>query len=125
MRRVGMIAVALAVLLQAFGAASMPVMSVSQDGEMLVICTGSGMKVVPLADLGLELEVEQGYPEAMFSDGMCAFCVAAHTVAISPSLVYIPAIDLDAHAPQAPSPERPVVDAFRPLPQGRAPPFNV
>jgi hypothetical protein len=120
-----MIAVAFAVLLQALSVASMPVMAVSQDDQMVVICTGSGMKVVPLIELGIDFEIEQDLPAAMHTDGMCAFCMAGHPIVMVPSWVYVPAVDLDAHAPQAPPLERLVAQGFRPLPQVRAPPSHI
>jgi len=49
MHRVGSFAVALAFLLQTFAVASMPLMHLSADEDMVVICTGTGMKTVSLA----------------------------------------------------------------------------
>ncbi len=124
-RRAGIIAVAFAFFLQAFAVASRPVMPICEDGEQVILCTGNGLKVVSLSDLDVDLEDRQAYAGMAYSACMCAFCLVAHNVAMAPSMVYVPAVDLDVHAPQAPPPERLVAEGFRYVPQVRAPPFNV
>jgi len=60
MYRFGIMAVALAFVLQTVAVASMPAVSLSAGGEMVVICTSAGMKTVPLAQfLGIESEQNQ------------------------------------------------------------------
>jgi hypothetical protein len=124
MRRFGMVAVAVVFLLQAFAAASMPVMTMSADKDVVIICTGAGMKTVPLSDFGIEFDQDKEAPGTLPSGGMCVLCSLAHNFAIAPSVVFTPAVDLNAHAPQAPPVDRPILDGFRNVQQARAPPSN-
>jgi len=127
MHRFGLMAVALAFLWQTFAVASMPVMSLSADEETVVICTGNGMKTVPLSQfLGIDSDQdpEQQPLGAMPSDGSCVLCLLAHNIAIASTLPGIAASDLNAHAPQAPPLDTPVTSGFRRVQQARAPPAN-
>jgi len=126
MHRVGSFAVALAFLLQTFAVASMPLMHLSADEEMVVICTGTGMKTVSLAQfLGTASDnEEQPAPDTASADGMCPLCLLAHQVAIVPQTVFVNATDLSAHAPQAPPAHSPVFGGFHRPQQARAPPSN-
>jgi len=119
-----MIAVAIAFLLQAFAVASMPVMSVSADADVIVICTGSGMKTVSLSDLGMEPDDLDQYPGVALSDGICALCSLAHDLAITPSACSVSAIDLGAHVTQVPPAAWSLPNGFRSARHARAPPSN-
>ncbi|WP_158601676.1 DUF2946 domain-containing protein [Solilutibacter pythonis] len=125
MHRFGTIAVALAFLLQTFAVASMPLASISADKESIVICTGTGMKTVPLSGFGIDIDQDQQDAGTMSSGGMCALCPLVHGIAIPPSPAFIPATDLNTHAPQAPPVERLLAEGFRTTHQARAPPSNV
>ncbi|KXU38312.1 hypothetical protein AXE65_01730 [Ventosimonas gracilis] len=127
MRRFGMIAVALALLWQTFAVANMPVVSLSADEETVVICTGTGMKTVPLAQfLGIDSDQdpEQQPLGSMPSDGSCVLCLLAHHIAIASALPSIAASDLNTRAPQTPLLDAPITSGFRRAQQARAPPFN-
>ncbi|EDV5273605.1 DUF2946 domain-containing protein [Salmonella enterica subsp. enterica serovar Mbandaka] len=126
MRRFGTVAVAVVFLLQTFAVASMPLVSISADEEMVIICTGSGMKTVPLSDFGVDLDLDQDQPGTgtMQSGGMCALCPLAHCVGLPPSMAFLPALDLNTHAPQAPPTAHFVAEGFRTAHQARAPPSN-
>lgn len=125
MRRFGTVAVAVVFLLQTFAVASMPLVSISADEEMVIICTGSGMKTVPLSDFGIDLDQDQPDTGTMPSGGMCALCPLAHCVGLPPSMAFLPALDLNTHAPQAPPAARFVAEGFRTAHQARAPPSNI
>jgi len=120
MHRIGSFAVAL------FAVASMPLMHLSADEDMVVICTGTGMKTVSLAQfLGTASDnEEQPAPDAAASDGMCPLCLLAHQVAIVPQTAFVNATDLSTHAPQAPPVHTPVLGGFHRPQQARAPPSN-
>jgi len=137
MRRFGSLAVALVFLLQTFAVASMPMMRVSADGDMIVICTSTGMKTVSLSqflgaaadqnldqDQDQDVDAAQAAPDALSSDGMCPLCLLAHQVAIVPALDYLCATDLNTHAPQAPPVDAAIRNAFYRTQQARAPPSN-
>ena len=125
MRRFGTVAVAVVFLLQTFAVASMPLVSISADEDVVIICTGSGMKTVSLSDLGADVDQDQPDTETMSSGGMCALCPLAHCVALAASIGFLPALDLHTHAPQAPPTEHFVAEGFRTAHQARAPPSNI
>jgi len=119
-----MIALAVAFLLQAFAASSMPV-SVSMDDDVIVICTGTGVKAVALSDLGVEVgDLDQQTPDITISGELCALCSFAHNIAIMPSASYAPAMVLGAHTPQAPPFQESVPNGYLSVHQARAPPSN-
>jgi len=129
MRRFGSLVVALVFLLQTFAVASMPLMHLSADEDMIVICTSTGMKRVSLsqflgvsADQDQDADTAQAAPDDMPSDGMCPLCLLAHQVAIAPALDYLCATDLNTHAPQAPPVDAAIRNAFYRTQQARAPP---
>jgi len=127
MRRFGSVAVALVFLLQSFAVASMPMMRLSTNEDMVVICTSTGMKTVPLsqflsAAVHQDADEAQAAPDAMSSDGMCPLCLLAHQVAIVPALDYLCATDLNTHAPQAPPVDAAILSTFYRAQQARAPP---
>lgn len=111
-------------LLQAFAAASMPLVAVSADEDVLVICTGSGMKTVSLSELGISLDQDLPDTNTLSPGSMCALCTFAHGLALLPPAAFSPALDLAAHAPQAPPVTEPIVSGFRSVQQARAPPSN-
>lgn len=119
-----MLAVSLVFLLQGVVAASMPVMPASPNADVVVICTGMGMKTMLLSDLGIELDQEQQDPATTNSGGMCVLCSVAQAAAITPSVAFVPAIDLDTRAPQAPPLHQTLPDGFLTVPQARAPPLH-
>lgn len=123
MHRLGMLAVSVVLLLQSVVAASMPVMPVSANNDVVVICTGMGMKTMLLSDLGIELDQDQPDSGTAVPGGMCVLCSFAHGAAIMPSVAFVPAIDLDTHAPQAPPRRQTLSDGFPRVQQARAPPF--
>jgi len=133
MHRFGSLAVAVVFLLQTFAVASMPLMHLSADEDMIVICTSAGMKRVSLSqflgvsadqnlDQDQDADAAQAAPDDMPPDGMCPLCLLAHQAAIVPELDYLCATDLNTHAPQAPPVDAPVVSAFYRVQQARAPP---
>lgn len=124
-RHVGIIVVMFAFFLQTFGLASRPLMPVHEDDARVMLCTGNGVKLVPWSDLGIDVEDKQLYAAMTHASCLCAFCLLAHHVAMASPMVYVPAVDLATHAPQAPPPEQLVTEGFRYVPQGRAPPSYV
>jgi len=127
MRRFGRLVVAVAFLLQVFSAASMPAVRLSADADMIVICTSTGMKAVPLAQvLGIQTEQNQTAPDDTASGGLCAACLLVyHAVAVTPSSNVLCAIGCNAHVLQAIPVDAPVLNVFRRVQQARAPPPNV
>lgn len=122
--RYGLIAVSVVFLLQAFAVGSMS--GISTDQDVIVICTGSGMKTLSLSDLGLDADgLDQPYPGIALSDDTCARCPLAHNVAITASARFVPATDLGSHAPQAPPASRPLAGGYSSIQQARAPPSHV
>ena len=124
LRHIGMAAAAFVFLLQTFAAASMPMMSVSVDG-VVVICTSSGMKTVSLSSLGLTSDSDQDSPLTGPPCGKCALCLLAHNLAMASPMAVVPAIDLVTHARPSPPNDRWVVNGRGPIQQARAPPSRI
>lgn len=96
-------------------------MAASQDEPLMVICTASGMKTVSLFS-GDEVADMATAADDLAPTGFCPLCPLAQAVAVLPGTVFVPAVDLTAHPPQAP-PADPFV-AVRPAApfHARAPP---
>ncbi|MGC3539353.1 DUF2946 family protein [Pseudomonas aeruginosa] len=99
-------------------------MAISADDQMIVICTGTGMKTVPLSDFGLDFDQDKGVPGTTPAGNICDLCPLVHGVAITPPMVFSPAIELGAHPPHAPPVDRPISNGSRNVQQARAPPSN-
>uniref|UniRef100_UPI003D05FC93 DUF2946 family protein n=2 Tax=Alcaligenes faecalis TaxID=511 RepID=UPI003D05FC93 len=117
--------VAMVFLLQAFAAASMPLVVISADEDVIVICTGSGMKTMSLSELGINLDQDLPSTYTQLPGSMCALCLFAHGVAILSPPAFTPATDIIAHGPQAPPAAEPILSGFRRVQQARAPPSSI
>ncbi|AYR19480.1 DUF2946 family protein [Alcaligenes faecalis] len=126
LQRIGYIAVALVLLVQGFAVASMPMVSISTEDDTITLCTSSGMKTIPLSELGLILDKNQDQSDsgAMSTGAMCVLCPLAHAVAIPPTIVFFTGTDLSTQAPQAPPAESFIVASIKRAHQARAPPSN-
>ncbi|OXR48411.1 hypothetical protein PuT2_13360 [Pusillimonas sp. T2] len=105
MHRLGIVALSVLLLLQAVIIAFSPRVSVAADSQTIVVCTGSGMKVMSLSVLGL------GSPDDLDPDDTrhltagdhCALCAFGHS-ALPPLLAAILIVpDLGTQSPQGPA----------------------
>lgn len=105
MHRLGILALSVLLLLQAVVVAFSPRVSVAADNETVVVCTGTGIKVMSLSELGL------GSPDDLDPDDIrhltagdhCALCAFSH-MALPPLLAaFFIAPDSGTQSPQGPA----------------------
>lgn len=76
MHRLGIFALMVLFVLQAIVVTSAPRVAPGADNETIVVCTGNGMKVMSLSDLGVDSvdDLDPNDPRHLASGDHCALC---------------------------------------------------
>lgn len=123
----GTFALALLFVLQAIVVTSAPRVALAADNETIVVCTGNGMKVMSLSDLGVDSvdDLDPNDTRHLASGDHCALCAFGHLAPPSPPIAFFLATNPGLQYVQGPAgPEPDSAGLYSPL-QARAPPtFN-
>ena len=127
MHRLGIFALAVLFVLQAIVVASAPRVALAADNETVVVCSGTGMKVVSLSGLGVDSldDLDPDDTSHLASGDHCALCALGHPVPLPSSLSFFFTTEPGLPSAQAPTGPGPFdTGLYSPL-QARAPPiFN-
>lgn len=127
MHRLGIFALMVLFVLQAIVVTSAPRVAPGADNETIVVCTGNGMKVMSLSDLGVDSvdDLDPNDPRHLASGDHCALCAFGHPALLSHSVAFVLPADSGLQGLQTLADLEPDSDGlYSPL-QARAPPiFN-